>query len=109
MTVAQGLWQVQIRSQMLPDQWNDLSDHSTEAAAAQSVDRYQVTHPGREYRILRFVVAEIIDPTIRRQPRPADMEYGICSCTEHETYRQLDRDCPTHGDAADARRRQGDA
>ena len=102
-----AMWQVQVRSQMLHDQWNDLSDHSTEAAALESVDRYHVTHPGREYRILRFVVAEIIDPEIRR--RPTSPEYGVCSCTEHETYRQLDRDCPKHGDAADARRRQGDA
>lgn len=82
MTVAQGLWQVQILSEVLADQWNDLSDHSTEAAALQSVDRYQVTHPGREYRILRFVVAEIIDPDIRRRPRPTDLEYRIALRTD---------------------------
>lgn len=29
-----------------------------------------------------------------------------CSCVEHADYRQLDRNCPTHGDTAETRRRR---
>ena len=29
-----------------------------------------------------------------------------CSCVEHADYRQLDRNCPTHGDAGEALRRR---
>lgn len=30
---------------------------------------------------------------------------SACTCTDHATYRQLDRDCPQHGDEAEQRRR----
>lgn len=32
-----------------------------------------------------------------------------CTCTVHDDYRHLDRQCPEHGDAAEERRRRGEA
>lgn len=29
-----------------------------------------------------------------------------CTCTIHADYRELDRNCPKHGDESEARRRQ---
>jgi hypothetical protein len=74
--------------------------------------------------ILTEVEAQAIIGVLRHArghcPSPAALNEAIalldlaagripCSCEQSDAYRQLDRSCPKHGDAAEARRRQGDA
>jgi hypothetical protein len=79
---ADPIFQVQVKS---AHDWIDLMETSTERNARQSADRYRDSHPERQYRIVRFEAAEVIEVE------------AACSCPQSDTYRQLVPTCARHG------------
>lgn len=57
------------------------------------------------YDVGRYIWCELCE--VSHEPcEPVDLTFECCTCPQSEAYRQLDRACPQHGAAAEARRQR---
>ena len=53
-------WQLQIKSEMLDDEWNVITEHSTEPWALERLEAHRIAHPARTYRVVRYDLAHVV-------------------------------------------------